>query len=54
MKITDLQVLLTIAELRSITAAAHKLDMSSSATSVALKKALNLRLIFTTLLTVAL
>ena len=38
MKITDLQVLLTIAELRSITAAAHKLDMSSSATSVALKR----------------
>jgi DNA-binding transcriptional LysR family regulator len=38
MKITDLRVLLKIAELQSITAAAQNLDMSSSAASVALKR----------------
>ncbi|WOT03595.1 LysR family transcriptional regulator [Shewanella youngdeokensis] len=38
MKIADLQVFLTVAELQSITAAAKKLDMSSSAASVALKR----------------
>jgi len=44
MKIADLQVLLKVAELRSITAAANQLDMSSSAASVSIKrieKALN-------------
>ncbi|MDO6446215.1 LysR family transcriptional regulator [Colwellia sp. 1_MG-2023] len=38
MKIADLQVLLKVAELLSITAAANKLDMSSSAASVSLKR----------------
>jgi DNA-binding transcriptional LysR family regulator len=38
MKIADLQVLLKIAELQSITAAANQLDMSSSAASVSLKR----------------
>ncbi|WP_017445532.1 LysR family transcriptional regulator [Gayadomonas joobiniege] len=38
MKISDLQVLLKIAEQASITAAAHQLDMSSSAASMALKR----------------
>ncbi|CAA0093684.1 HTH-type transcriptional regulator DmlR [Zhongshania aliphaticivorans] len=38
MKIADLQVLLKVAELRSITAAANQLDMSSSAASVSLKR----------------
>jgi DNA-binding transcriptional LysR family regulator len=38
MKIADLQVLMKIAELQSITAAANNLDMSSSAASVALKR----------------
>ena len=38
MKIADLQVLLKVAELHSITAAANQLDMSSSAASVALKR----------------
>lgn len=38
MKIADLQVLLKVAELQSITAAANKLDMSSSAASVSLKR----------------
>lgn len=38
MKISDLQVLIKIAELESITAAAHQLDMSSSAASMALKR----------------
>ncbi|KAA8597657.1 Transcriptional regulator [Vibrio cyclitrophicus] len=38
MKIADLQVLIKIAELQSITAAANQLDMSSSAASVALKR----------------
>ncbi|MCQ1060373.1 LysR family transcriptional regulator [Photobacterium sp. DNB23_23_1] len=38
MKIADLQVFLTVAELQSITAAANQLDMSSSAASVALKR----------------
>ena len=44
MKIADLQVLLKVAELQSITAAANQLDMSSSAASVSIKrieKALN-------------
>lgn len=44
MKIADLQVLLIVAELQSITAAANQLDMSSSAASVSIKrieKALN-------------
>ncbi|WP_299692710.1 LysR family transcriptional regulator [uncultured Vibrio sp.] len=38
MKIADLQVLLKVAELQSITAAANQLDMSSSAASVSLKR----------------
>ncbi len=38
MKIEDLQVLLKVAELHSITAAANQLDISSSAASVALKR----------------
>lgn len=38
MKISDLQVLLKIAELQSVTAAANQLDMSSSAASVSLKR----------------
>lgn len=38
MKITDLQVLIKVAELHSITAAANQLDMSSSTASVALKR----------------
>ncbi|MCW8887007.1 MAG: LysR family transcriptional regulator [Motiliproteus sp.] len=38
MKIADLQVLLKVAELKSITAAANQLDMSSSAASMALKR----------------
>ncbi|EAQ67459.1 transcriptional regulator, LysR family protein [Marinomonas sp. MED121] len=38
MKIADLQVLIKVAELHSITAAANQLDMSSSAASVALKR----------------
>ncbi|MCQ8878378.1 LysR family transcriptional regulator [Pseudoalteromonas shioyasakiensis] len=38
MKIADLQVLLKVAELHSITAAANKLDMSSSAASMSLKR----------------
>ncbi|TMO71620.1 LysR family transcriptional regulator [Pseudoalteromonas sp. S3785] len=38
MKIADLQVLLKVAELQSITAAAKQLDMSSSAASVSLKR----------------
>lgn len=38
MKIADLQVLLKVAEFLSITAAANKLDMSSSAASVSLKR----------------
>ena len=38
MKIADLEVLLKVAELHSITAAANKLDMSSSAASVSLKR----------------
>lgn len=38
MKIEDLQVLLKIAELQSITSAANQLDMSVSATSMALKR----------------
>ncbi|ABG39963.1 transcriptional regulator, LysR family [Paraglaciecola sp. T6c] len=38
MKIADLQVLLKVAELHSISAAANQLDMSSSAASVALKR----------------
>lgn len=38
MKIADLQVLIKIAELQSITAAANQLDMSSSAASVSLKR----------------
>ncbi|MFA0350804.1 LysR family transcriptional regulator, partial [Vibrio sp. 10N.222.55.C6] len=38
MKISDLQVLLKVAELQSITAAANQLDMSSSAASVSLKR----------------
>lgn len=44
MKIADLQVLLKVAELQSITAAANQLDMSASAASVSIKrieKALN-------------
>lgn len=38
MKIADLQVLLKVAELHSITQAANQLDMSSSAASVSLKR----------------
>ncbi|MFS1982626.1 LysR family transcriptional regulator [Vibrio breoganii] len=38
MKIADLQVLLKVAELQSITAAANQLDISSSAASVAVKR----------------
>ncbi|QIA66139.1 LysR family transcriptional regulator [Vibrio astriarenae] len=38
MKISDLQVVVKIAELLSITAAANQLDMSSSAASVSLKR----------------
>ena len=38
MKIADLQVLLKVAELQSITAAANQVDMSSSAASVSLKR----------------
>ncbi|ASM51276.1 hypothetical protein PESP_a3467 [Pseudoalteromonas espejiana DSM 9414] len=38
MKIADLQVLLKVAELQSITAAANQLDMSSSAASVSIKR----------------
>ena len=38
MKTEDLQVLLKVAELHSITAAANQLDISSSAASVALKR----------------
>lgn len=38
MKIADLQVLLKVAELQSITAAANQLDTSSSAASVSLKR----------------
>lgn len=38
MKISDLRVLVKIAELQSITAAANQLDMSSSAASVSLKR----------------
>ncbi|WP_462163458.1 LysR family transcriptional regulator [Pseudoalteromonas xiamenensis] len=38
MKISDLKVLVKIAELQSITAAANQLDMSSSAASVSLKR----------------
>lgn len=38
MKIADLRVLLKIAELKSITAAANQLDISSSAASIALKR----------------
>lgn len=38
MKIADLQVLLKVTELQSITAAANQLDMSSSAASVSLKR----------------
>lgn len=38
MKIADLEVILKIAELQSITAAANQLDMSSSAASVSLKR----------------
>ncbi|MDV5169257.1 LysR family transcriptional regulator [Photobacterium rosenbergii] len=38
MKIEDLQVLLKVAELQSITAAANQLDISSSAASVAVKR----------------
>ncbi|MFT2109555.1 LysR family transcriptional regulator [Marinomonas sp. 2405UD68-3] len=38
MKISDLQVFIKVAKLQSITAAAKKLDMSSSAASVAIKR----------------
>lgn len=38
MKIADLRVLLKVAQLQSITAAAHQLDMSSSAASVSIKR----------------
>ncbi|MDO6684628.1 MULTISPECIES: LysR family transcriptional regulator [unclassified Agarivorans] len=38
MKVADLQVVLKIAELQSITEAANQLDMSSSAASIALKR----------------
>ncbi|MEL0613666.1 LysR family transcriptional regulator [Marinomonas arenicola] len=38
MKIADLQVLIKIAELQSITAAANQLDMSSASASMALKR----------------
>ncbi|MEL0646520.1 LysR family transcriptional regulator [Pseudoalteromonas agarivorans] len=38
MEIADLQVLLKVAELQSITAAANQLDMSSSAASVSIKR----------------
>ena len=38
MKISDLQIFIKVAKLQSITAAAKKLDMSSSAASVAIKR----------------
>lgn len=38
MKITDLQVVIKVAEIQSITAAANQLDISSSAASVAIKR----------------